>query len=242
MPAMKLPLLILLCTLLGACALLGGCDYPEAGFYEISAVDGAKTIASFPFMIEELTDDTDLTVGFNILLPRSGELVIVGMKNGEDYSKRSWEIRMGQGDSGYGDIQMELVHSNDVLSFNGARRDPAAGQSEKFRGKDVMEFAGRVIPDEDDSEKPAAIAFDSVLPGTLLAGKANEAKWTLRSISQTQFEKALGAKVADAPRREAPFVASFRIEQAPTDAKKGTTMRPGKFKRQTPGGERKIGP
>ena len=240
MRAMKKPL-ILLCALLAACALLAGCDYPEAGFYQIDAMDGSKTLASFPFMIEELTDDTDLTVGFNILLPRSGELVVVGMKNGEDYSKRSWEIRMGQGDSGYGDIQMELVHANDILRFNGARRDPDAGQSEMFRGKNVMEFSGRLIPSEDDNQ-PAGVTFDSALPGTLLGGKANDAKWTLRSISQAQFEKALGGKVADAPRREAPFLGSFRPEQQKHEPQKSTTVRPGKFKKRTPGGERKVGP
>jgi hypothetical protein len=242
MPAVKYPLLKLLLLLTLACALLPGCDYPEAGFYEITAVDKGKPIGSFPFLIEELTDDTDLTIGFNVLLPRSGELVIVSLVNGKDYRKRSWEVRLGQGDSGYGDIQLELVHANDILSFNGARRDPEAGQSEMFRGKDIMEFAGKVIPDAEDTQRPAEISFNGVLPASLLGGRANEAKWTLRRISQAQFEKALGRKTAEAPRREAPFLASFRPEQPQSEPQKSTTVRPGKYKRPTPGGERKVGP
>jgi len=242
MRAMKTPLLILLLAVLAACAGLSGCDYPEAGFYEIAAVDNGKTLGSFPFMIEELTDDTDLTTGFNILLPRDGQLVVVNMKNGTDFSKRSWEIRIGQGDSGVGDVQMELTHANDILSFDGARRDPDAGQSDKFRGKDIMEFAGKMIPDEVDSERPATLSFDNVLPGTLLGGRANDAKWVLRNISQAQFEKLLGAKVADAPRRDAPFLESFRPEKSQSESQQVPAVRPGKFKKATPGGERKVGP
>jgi hypothetical protein len=239
MRAMKLPLTILLSLL--AASLLAGCDYPEAGFYEIAVVDKGKTIGSFPFMIEELTDDTDLTIGFNIMLPRRGELVIVKMENGRDFSKRSWDVRMGQGDSGYGDLQLELVHASDTLSFNGARRDPSAGQSEMFRGQDIMEFAGKVVTAA-DNDQPAAITFDGMLPGSLLQGRANEAKWSFRRISQAAFEKALGAKVTEAPRREAPYLASFRAEQKVKPKPKPTTVRPGRFKRNTPGGERKVGP
>src|SRR5687768_544814 len=114
MPAVinRLLLLALAATLLA----LTGCDYPEAGFYEIAVGDGRKELATFPFMIEELTDDTDLTIGFNIVLPRSGELVLVNMKNSEDLSRRGWEVRIGQGDSGYGDLQLGLVHANDQMS------------------------------------------------------------------------------------------------------------------------------
>jgi hypothetical protein len=242
MRAMKFPLTFLF-ALLAAC-MLAGCDYPEAGFYEITAVDKGKTVGAFPFMIEELTDDTDLTIGFNIMLPRRGELVAVKMENGRDFSKRSWDVRLGQGDSGYGDLQLELVHAADTLSFNGARRDPEAGQSEMFRGQDIMEFAGKVVTNAGDPAHPAEITFDGVLPGTLLSGRANEAKWTLRRISQAAFEKALGAKVAEATRREAPYLASFRPERPQNERspKPATTVRPGRYKRNTPGGERKVGP
>ena len=80
MPAVKYPLLKLLLLLTLACALLGGCDYPEAGFYEITAVDKGKPIGSFPFLIEELTDDTDLTIGFNVLRRRLISVLIDASK------------------------------------------------------------------------------------------------------------------------------------------------------------------
>ncbi|MDQ3023150.1 MAG: hypothetical protein M3R04_02000, partial [bacterium] len=157
--------------LLLALSILAGCDYPEAGFYEITVADKGKQIAGFPFMIEELTDDTDLTIGFNLLLPRGGELVLVPLKNSMDLSRRGWDIRIGSGDSGgYGDLQLALMHSNDQLSFSGVQRDNNASQSELFRGKNLHDFGGSVELAEDN--EPSNIKLEGSLPAALLDGKA----------------------------------------------------------------------
>ncbi|MDQ3023151.1 MAG: hypothetical protein M3R04_02005, partial [bacterium] len=66
----------------------------------------------------------------------------------------------------------------------------------------------------------------------------------IRRISQAQFEKALGIKIAEASRREAPYMAPLREYQpvAPKPDKQPATMRPGRYKRSNPGGGRQPGP
>jgi hypothetical protein len=222
-----------------AAALLAGCDYPEAGFFEIAVADQGKQIGSFTFMVEELTDDTDLTIGFNVLLPRNGELVLVPMKNSEDLSRRGWDMRIANSDSGAGDLQLELTHANEKLSFTGTRRDPGAGQSAMFRGTDLNDFSGSVESSDDDG--PAKLVFDGLLPASLLNGKASTGRWEIRRISQAQFEKALGRKIADASRRDAPYLAPLRQPVAKTKAEKAP-LKPGKYRRVNPGGGRQAGP
>jgi hypothetical protein len=88
------------------------------------------------------------------------------------------------------------------------------------------------------------MVFESNLPDSLLEGRGNTAKWTIRRISQAQFEKALGRKVADATRREAPYMSPLRDNPVVPTVKKevpGKSVRPGKYKRNNPGGGRQPG-
>jgi hypothetical protein len=234
-----LSVLVLACAaLLG----LAGCDYPEAGFFELVAVDGGKQVGSFPFMVEELTDDTDLTIGFNILLPRNGELVLVPLENGTDLSRRNWLLRLADRDTGAGDVQLQFIHESEEMRFTGAYRQRGATQSESFSGKDIVDVMGKVvIPASGD----ARLAFETRLPERMLGGKANSARWELRPLSQSAFEKILGGKLDSAPRREAAYMAPLRaVEQSKnTEDKDAPRVRPGRLKRDpSPGGGRQPGP
>jgi hypothetical protein len=188
--------ILMLMLLLGLCALASGCDYPEAGFYELAALDGdGKTIKSFPFMIEELTDDTDLTIGFNIMLPQSGKLAVVPLKNVRDYSRRAWMIEMSGQESGAGGLAVELSHADDKLSFAGnyTLEETLAGRRERS-----WPISGELR--NDPGGETAKILLADTPPANVLALGGTPRGYIVRVITQAKFEKALGGSIKTAKR------------------------------------------
>jgi hypothetical protein len=136
------------------------CDYPEQGFYELSAVDGyGLPVASWPLMVEELTDDTHMTVAFNLLLPVAGELLELPLANGEDLTRRYWTLTLCHSDLGVGDLDLELTHADERLSFKGAYRLPAPAGS----APEQPAMATADPPEEERDERPG-YGFGGYLP------------------------------------------------------------------------------
>jgi len=205
----------------------GSCDYPEQGFYELSAVDGyGLPVASWPLMIEELTDDTHMTVGFNLLLPVEGELLELPLVNGEDLTRRYWTLTLCHSDLGAGDLDLELTHADERLSFTGAYRLPPPSSGEYV----PPAMATTDPPEEDTDERPGygfggylpeedpsdtEIIINGVLP-PLPEELATAVGFELRPITREQFEQALGTSVDEALRRLASWREPLTVSEAPS--------------------------
>ena len=207
--------------------LAGSCDYPEQGFYELSAVDGyGLPIASWPLMVEELTDDTHMTYGFNLLLPVEGELLELPLTNSADMTRRSWTLSLSHADLGAGDLDLELVHAAERLSFTGAYRVPPPVELPE---RPAM---ATVDPPETVLDTRPGYAFGGYLPAVesgsneiiingdlppLPEDLAGAVGFELRSITQEQFEQALGVGVDDALRRLAEVRAPLTASDEPPE-------------------------
>jgi hypothetical protein len=109
--------------------LLASCDYPEQGFFRISAIDGNGTsVASHIFEVVELVDDTDLTYGFEINvfdIPRK-TIYNIPFRNAPEFTRRGWLFGIGDADYGAGDLALDFTH-DDMLHFVGAWRAGGGG-------------------------------------------------------------------------------------------------------------------
>lgn len=109
----------------GVCALvaafiLPGCDYPDKGYYALIGLNHTgEQVVSFPFMVEEITDDSTMTTGFMLLLPKNGVLIEVPIHNSEDTSRRSWDFAVATEDSQAGSLEVSFSHYNGLLRFSG---------------------------------------------------------------------------------------------------------------------------
>lgn len=196
---MKHPRLYITLALAAALLWLApGCDYPEQGYYQLTGLDARLNIAwRMPFMVEELVDDTHMTYGFNVLLPADGALVEVPLENGEELTRRYWLLALADADTLAGDLQLELAHSAERLSFTGGYRAVGTGPADALAGFAAPEeVAGRtrLIP---NGEWPP-------LHETL----AQVAYLELRTITRTEFINAAGGtpeeleRIAPAPLEE----------------------------------------
>lgn len=206
-------------------ALLASCDYPEQGYYELSAIDGyGLPIAGWPLMIEELTDDTHMTYGFNLLLPVKGELLELPLTNSADMTRRSWTLLLSHADLGAGDLDLELVHAAERLSFTGAYRLPPPVELPERPA-----MASTDPPDVVLDTRPG-YAFGGFLPAAesgsneiIVNGELpplpqeleGAVGFELRSITQEQFEQALEGSVDDAVRRLASVRAPLTVSDEP---------------------------
>jgi len=196
----RLPRLVLGLLALCAAGLASGCDYPEEGFYELvlrpaQQAERAHGLLEddgklhLPFMVEELTDDTDLTIGFNLLLPRKGALVLVPLDNSTDRSRRGWHLAAASADTGYGDLELLLTHYEERLSFEG-----------KFRGSPtgpVLSYGSSLDPENNRGRIDPPLTV-------IAAGKAIAVGIVeVRQISQKDFERVLGRPVDKALRETA---------------------------------------
>jgi hypothetical protein len=186
-------LLIVSLSVILTAALCSACDYPEAGYYALAGLDasGAELVRA-PFAVEELVDDTEMTTGFQVLLPRpkgakGPELVVVPLANGTDFSRRSWDLGLRAEDSGGCDLLLELMHKSDALSFSGACRLAEEGGIALLAGQIVKDEAGAASQLEFSTGVPA-------LPGKEIA------RWELRAITLKDFERALGGSIKKAHR------------------------------------------
>lgn len=213
---------------------LSGCGYPEAGFYELLlyAPEGQDTSSSadesagpalearIPFMVEELTDDTDLTIGFVLLLPREGELVRVPVQNSADTSRRGWQLAVASADSGAGDLELAFDHYGEKLNISGRYRPLQEAAVQGFSGS---------MPDEGLMLLAAPIAAQ--ISGRLRLCAMAE----VQRSTQREFEAVLGGKLGSAARRDAAALAP--LPEAPAQAA-ATTEQEKKPKRQRPLGGR----
>ena len=182
-----------LCPALGSLALvllLCGCEYPQAGYYALVGVNHTgERVASWPFMIEELTDDSTMTTGFMLLLPRAGALIEVPISNNQDTSQRSWNFEIDTEDSTAGSLEISFSHYHGVLQF--------AGRYQATPFLEPWPIAGKIATDP----RSAWLDFNGGLP--YLAGALSAVySFELEPISQASFEETLGCKVVDALRRE----------------------------------------
>lgn len=207
--------------------LAASCDYPEQGFYELSAVDGyGLPIASWALMVEELTDDTHMTVGFNLLLPVEGELLELPLTNSADMTRRSWTLILCHEDLGAGDLDLELTHAAERLSFTGAYRLPPPIELPERPAMATTD------PPEVVLDTRPGFAFGGFLPaaesgsteiivnGELppLPAELNGAVgFELRPLTQEQFEQALGTSVDEALRRLASWREPLAVSETPPD-------------------------
>ncbi|MBN2081605.1 hypothetical protein JW859_05275 [bacterium] len=212
--------------------LSGSCDYPEQGCYELAALDGfGLPVASWPLMVEELVDDTDMTYAFNVLLPVEGELLELPLTNVEMEQARAWELRLSQADYGLGDLDLTLKHAAERLGFIGAYRTPPPADDTPerpamatTRPEDNEEatddrpgypFAGFIQSDQ--ATGVAALTFNGELP-PLSADLAGAVTFELRPITPEQFEQALGGSVDDALRRLATPRETLSVSDEPPPA------------------------
>lgn len=132
---------IIIASLLACLVVLGvsSCVYPEQGFYALVGVNGVgERVAYLPFMVDELTDDTHMTIGFTVLLPHYGQLVEIPLQNGEDLSRRYWLLNIANADCNAGNLQLELDHADERLSLDGLYQATAGG--------DVQHVSGYMVP------------------------------------------------------------------------------------------------
>ncbi len=181
-------------TLLACIAALGlaACDYPEQGFFALVGTDSVgERVAYLPFMVDELTDDSHMTIGFTVYLPKYGELVEIPLQNGEDLSRRYWLLEIADADSQAGNLSLELEHAEERLMLG--------GQYQAATGEPVQRVAGFMVPMAGDvsqlvfsSEKPDV---PPVLSDVLF--------FEIHPVSRAEFEEYLGTTVEKA-RRVAP--------------------------------------
>lgn len=175
-------------------SLLTACDYPEQGFYVLrgSDADGA-VCAEYALYVEEITDDSGITTGFQVLLPRDGRLVELPLTDSTDISRRAWHLALAASDSGAGDLDLTLSHMQERLSFFGAYLAPLDGSA-------VQDLLAHIPPG--DGPELSRIVFDSALPQVATAdGSAVPAlEWGLAALSQDAFERLLGTTLAKATR------------------------------------------
>jgi len=192
-------LVVLLAAL--AFALLSSCDYPEQGAYALIARNAMDEEAwREPFLVEELTDDSHMTVGFTLLLPRDGALVELPLTNVPDYTRRAWLLALADADSAAGDLRLELAHEAERLSFTGAYRLPEAETG--------YPLAGFLVPGGNPDVGRMVLNGD---PPPL----AEAAMFEIAAISMEQFEQALGLAVNQAERIAAQPLAEFAVKAAP---------------------------
>ncbi len=200
------------CCLAGGLAImvLASCDYPEQGCFELVALDAySAPVASWPLLVEELTDDTHMTYGFTVLIPVDGDLLELPLQNSEDMTRRAWTLTLSHADLQLGDLDLELSHSEDRLSFTGAYRvpppvelperpamattDPPAPPVDTRPG---YGFGGYVLPADTGG---ARLIINGQLP-PLPDALTGVAGFELRSLTREQFEAVLGCAVDDALR------------------------------------------
>jgi len=197
-------------AILGAGLLAAGCDYPEAGFYALAGLDAeAHQVVAFPFMVEEITDDTAMTIGYRLLLPgkapsHAGELIEVPVANGKDLSRRTWEAIIAAADSGLGDLKAGLAHEEERLTFTGVIRPEAAGTAYRLR---AVLFPGPF-------PKSSRVEFTTNVPA--LPDGTYPVQWVIITETQKDFEKVLGVPVAKAKRVKATTPEPSFIEAAKT--------------------------
>lgn len=206
--------------------LLSACDYPEQGFYELVALDDyLSPVASWPLMVEELTDDTHMTYGFNVLLPVDGELLELPLADSSDLSRRAWTLMLSHSDLGQGDLDLELSHREQRLSFTGAYRlpppveppgrpamastDPPAPLVDTRPGYPV---GGYVLPA--DTGRSANLIINGALP-PLPETLAAAVSFELRTITRGQFEAVLGGEIDGAIRRLSDIRAPLEVSDEP---------------------------
>ncbi len=193
-----LPLAGLAALLLAA--LLCGCDYPEQGFYELVGVNAqGDAVIAHPFMVEEIVDDTELTIGFRVLLPgpEKGTLAEAELSNSTDLSRRGWHLSLADSDTRAGDLDIDLDHidldtGDGRLEFSGLYR---AGT--KATPANIGGFAA---PSSADGISRLISKLD--LP-KMPKGYPRVDRFELRPISQELFEQRIGAKLSAARRLSA---------------------------------------
>ncbi|MCC7479491.1 hypothetical protein IT575_13685 [bacterium] len=199
-PRRALPAALVPLALLGLLMLLGGCDYPEQGFYELVGVnDRGDAVIAHPFMVEEIVDDTELTIGFRVLLPGSerGSLAEAELTNSTDLSRRGWHLALANGDTRAGDIDIDIDHidldtGDGRLEFSGLYRS-----SEKNAPVSIGGFAA---PSSAEGISRVIARLD--LP-KMPKGYPRVDRYELRPISQASFEQRIGAALKDARRMSA---------------------------------------
>jgi hypothetical protein len=208
-----------LTLLLGLLLLAGSCAYPEAGCYELVALDAyGLSLVSRPFMVEELTDDSQMTVGFVLLLPdpERGVLVEAPLSNSADLTRRAWSLALAEADTGAGELCLELMHAADRLTYSGAYRSAAEAVAYPVAGFTAEGGTGALI-------------FNGVLP-PLPAEFDGAASFALRPVSQEELEEYLGKPVGDSLRVNAeslePFAPSTPEELASASVPKAAEEEP----------------
>jgi hypothetical protein len=213
----------LACCLLASAFMLSSCDYFEQGYYELagSSADGA-TVQSFPFAVEEITDDSGITVGFRVLLPTGGKLVELPLVDGTDMTRRAWQIMLVDSDSAAGDLDLTLSHADERLSFDGAYLDPrvATGLALPFGGYVLsgdgpelsrLTFNGRMpVVAEAQASTPASNSAAAPAPAVV--------EWQVRRIQEAAFVKALGVPLAKAKRVAAAKREPLAVDESAAQA------------------------
>jgi hypothetical protein len=187
-PAVKncLALRVLLLTLLAGLVLLvlGGCDYPEQGYYSLTGYDaGGKAVVHHPFQIEELVDDTGLTYGFALHLYDSAHKTVIDrpIDNVPELTRRGWLVSLGNNEYGRGDLALDFTHV-DQLSFVGAWRAKSGDKPYPLAGS--IEVA--------DDPDPSRVDLDLPLPP--VEGTENHAvRFVVEMLNTKQFVALLGA-------------------------------------------------
>jgi len=182
---------IIIAALLAGLVVLSAtaCVYPEQGFYALIGVNGdGERQAYLPFMVDELTDDTHMTVGFTVLLPKFGELVEIPLQNGEDFSRRYWQLSIADDDSTAGNLSLELEHADERLSIDGLYQGKP--------GDAVQHVAGFMLPVSSGTSQLVYTSERPQLPDLLVEVLYFE----VMPIEQSEFEDYLGTTVKKAKR------------------------------------------
>ena len=185
---------------------LTACDYPEQGFFALVGVDGEGERAAYlPFMVDELTDDSHMTIGFTVYLPKYGELVELPLQNGEDLSRRYWLLEIADADSGAGNVSIELEHSEERLMLSGLYQSAA--------GEPVQRIAGFMVPVVGDVSQ---LVFSSEKPDVPRA-LSDVLFFEIHPVERGEFEEFLGTTVEKARRVAASELPDLsQAPQAPT--------------------------
>ncbi len=186
-----------------AVAIISGCDYPQAGYYALVGLNHTGEQATFhPFLVEEITDDSDMTTGFVLFLPKDQTLVEVPIINDQDTSKRSWNFGIATVDTQAGSLDFSFAHFNSKLHF--------LGEYQALTTLEPWPVSGIVNSDK----RSSWLEFSGGLP-YLHESLADVFSLELVQISQNEFETALGCPAGDAMRAAQAPVSLEVVEPAP---------------------------
>jgi hypothetical protein len=203
----NIPVVLLLAVL------LAGCNYPEQGYYELVALDEyGNELLAWPFAIEELVDDSEMTYGFMLVLPSGEGLWEYRLEDVASMHYRGWTVELPDSITGFGDVDLGLYHANETMTIIGAYRESELQLAAAAQKRKPLIWLFRAEAEPDFDTMSAKLHFSSTLPP--VSGAAEAAQYMLRSVDKARFAAALSVPLEEAERRAGIVREPLPVEDA----------------------------